>query len=181
MRRIWRDKKRRIIRNWKEEKKKKRLTKGKDPKTNEKKNRKYFVRMVAPVYTFDPKILPEGSAKLRWAGRGAEILCIFRGQIRSSETATGGEGGAQRLVWGWQWAQKDGCAQRTGAHAGPKPTSSIYFWGGGGEAQSQGCQMWAVKSSRLGGEGWEGATYNWSGGWTLDTSYGSQLRSGLAD
>jgi hypothetical protein len=79
--------------------------------------------MVAPVYTFDPKILPEGSAKLRWAGRGAVILCIFRGQIRSSEAVMGGEGGAQRPVWGWQWAQKDGCAQRTGAHAGPKPTS----------------------------------------------------------
>ncbi len=49
--------------------------------------------MVAPVYTFDPKILPEGSAKLRWAGRGA-----------------------------------DGCAQRTGAHAGPKPTSAQYLF-----------------------------------------------------
>jgi hypothetical protein len=58
--------------------------------------------MVAPVYTFDPKILPEGSAKLRWAGRGAEILCIFRGQIRSREAAMGGEGGAQRPVWGWK-------------------------------------------------------------------------------
>jgi hypothetical protein len=28
-------------------------------------------RMVAPVHNFDPKILPEGSAKLRWAMRGA--------------------------------------------------------------------------------------------------------------
>jgi hypothetical protein len=65
-------------------------TKGKDPKIKEKKNRKNFVRMVVPLYTFDPKILPEGSAKLRWAGRGAEILCIFRGQIRSSEAGTGG-------------------------------------------------------------------------------------------
>jgi hypothetical protein len=26
--------------------------------------------MVAPVQNIDPKILPEGSAKLRWAGRG---------------------------------------------------------------------------------------------------------------
>jgi hypothetical protein len=26
--------------------------------------------MVASVYTFDPKTLPEGSAKLRWMGRG---------------------------------------------------------------------------------------------------------------
>jgi hypothetical protein len=30
--------------------------------------------MVAPVYTFEPKILPEGSAKLRWVGRGAGDL-----------------------------------------------------------------------------------------------------------
>jgi FtsH-binding integral membrane protein len=43
--------------------------------------------------------LSNGLAKLRWA-------C---GRI------------APRL--GWQWAQKDGCAQRTGAHAWPKPTS----------------------------------------------------------
>jgi hypothetical protein len=50
------------------------MTKEKNPKTKEKKNRKKFVRMVAPVYTFDPKILSEGSAKLRWAGRGAGDL-----------------------------------------------------------------------------------------------------------
>jgi hypothetical protein len=31
-------------------------------------------RMVAPIHNFDPKILPEGSAKLRWAGRGAGDL-----------------------------------------------------------------------------------------------------------
>ncbi len=39
------------------------------------------------------------AAKLRWAG------------------------GAQRPFWHVKWAQKDGCAQRTGAHARPKPTS----------------------------------------------------------
>ena len=32
--------------------------------------------MVAPVYTFDPKILPEGSAKLQWAGGGAGDLIV---------------------------------------------------------------------------------------------------------
>jgi hypothetical protein len=31
-------------------------------------------RMVAPVHYFDPKILPEGSADLRWAGRLAGAL-----------------------------------------------------------------------------------------------------------
>ena len=40
-----------------------------------------------------------GAAKLRWAeGRAAPR-------------------------WAWQGAQNDGCAQRTGAHARPKPTS----------------------------------------------------------
>ena len=43
----------------------------KDTKTLEKrKNRKKLGRMVAPVHNFDPKILPEESAKLRWAGLG---------------------------------------------------------------------------------------------------------------
>jgi hypothetical protein len=37
----------------------------------------------------------------------------------------GGGGAAPRLAW--QCAQKDGCAQRTGAHARPKPTSSLCF------------------------------------------------------
>ena len=40
------------------------------------------------------------AAKLRWAG-----------------------GGRAAPRWAWQCAQKDGCAQRTGAHARPKPTS----------------------------------------------------------
>ncbi len=33
-----------------------------------------------------------------------------------------GGGGAQRPVW-YAVSSKDGCAQRTGAHARPKPTS----------------------------------------------------------
>ena len=76
MRRIRRYYKRRIRRNRKGEKKKKRITKGKDPKTKEKKNRKKLVRVVAPAYNFAPKILPEGSARLRWAGRGAWDLIV---------------------------------------------------------------------------------------------------------
>jgi hypothetical protein len=46
--------------------------------------------------------------------------------MRSSEAAKGGGRAAPRL--GWQWAQKDGCAQRTGAHARPKPTSLSYIY-----------------------------------------------------
>jgi hypothetical protein len=42
-----------------------------------------------------------------------------------SEAAMGGGRAAPR--WSWQRAQKDGCAQRTGAHARPKPTSLEYF------------------------------------------------------
>jgi hypothetical protein len=45
--------------------------KRKDPKTIEKKNQKKLVRKVAPVHNFDPKILLEGSAKLRLSMRGA--------------------------------------------------------------------------------------------------------------
>jgi hypothetical protein len=41
--------------------------------------------------------------------------------MRSSEAAMGGGRAAPRLAW--QCDQKDGCAQRTGAHARPKPTS----------------------------------------------------------
>jgi hypothetical protein len=87
-------------------------------------------------------VSPEGSAKLRWAGRGAgdlrfHSLCgsverrgwpkfdrfyIFRDRIRSGEAAMGG-GGRAAPRFGWQWAQKEGCAQRTGGHARPKPTS----------------------------------------------------------
>jgi hypothetical protein len=33
--------------------------------------------MVAPVHNFHPKTLPEGSAKLRWAGRGAGDLIFL--------------------------------------------------------------------------------------------------------
>ncbi len=33
-------------------------------------------------------------------------------------------GGRAAPRWAWQWVQKDGCAQRTGAHSRPKPTSS---------------------------------------------------------
>ncbi len=38
----------------------------------------------------------------------------------------GGGRAAPRLEW--QCAQKDGCAQRTGAHARPKPTSFFYIF-----------------------------------------------------
>ncbi len=37
----------------------------------------------------------------------------------------GGGGGRAAPRLAWQWAQEDGCAQRTGAHARPKPTSSL--------------------------------------------------------
>jgi hypothetical protein len=66
--------------------------------------------MVAPVHNFDPKILLEGSAKPRWAGLG-------------QGTSHFGGGGARSALFAWQRAQKDGSAQRMGAHARPKPTS----------------------------------------------------------
>jgi hypothetical protein len=50
--------------------------KKKRSKTIEKKNKKKLGRMVAPVHNFDPKILPEGSAKLRLAC-GGQVYLIF--------------------------------------------------------------------------------------------------------
>ncbi len=39
-----------------------------------------------------------------------------------------GEGGGRAApLFACQSAQKDGCAQRTGAHARPKPTSILYL------------------------------------------------------
>jgi hypothetical protein len=54
----------------KERRKRRGITKRKDPKAIQKrKNRKKLGHMVAPVH-FDPKILPKGSAKLRWVRQG---------------------------------------------------------------------------------------------------------------
>jgi hypothetical protein len=41
--------------------------------------------MVAPVHNLDPKTLPEGSAKLRWAGQGASyfIACVVQWKEKS--------------------------------------------------------------------------------------------------
>ncbi len=104
----------------------------------------------APRHNCYPKILPGGSAKLRWAGRGTgdllfhslcgpverknpwygrpkfDIFYIYcwgsNKKQRSCDEQGGGGRAAPRLAC--QWAQKDGCAQRTGAHARPKPTST---------------------------------------------------------
>ncbi len=101
--------------------------------------------MVAPVHNFDPKILLEGSSKLRWAGRGPSVcmwsngkkkafdvggpssidFIYFWGSNEKQRSCDGRGGGARSALFAWQWAQKDGCAQRTGAHARPKPTSLI--------------------------------------------------------
>jgi hypothetical protein len=37
--------------------------------------------MVAPVHNFDPKILPEGSAKLRWVGLGQGTLYFIASAV----------------------------------------------------------------------------------------------------
>ncbi len=79
------------------------------------------MRMVAPVYTFDPKILPEGIAKLRWEGRGAEILCIFRGQIRSSEVATRGKGARSAPFGGGNELKKTGARSARARTRGQNP------------------------------------------------------------
>jgi hypothetical protein len=55
-------------------------------------------------------------------GTGGRDFIYFRGQIRSSEAAMGGEGGRAAPRLGV--AISDGCTKSTGAHAGPKPTSN---------------------------------------------------------
>ena len=56
--------------------KKKRITKRKDPKTIEKKNKNKIGRMVAPVHNFDPQIIAgrisEAAMGRAW-GRGPHI------------------------------------------------------------------------------------------------------------
>ncbi len=99
--------------------------------------------MVAPAHNFDPKILREGSAKLRWAGprdlifhslcslrvvqwseksiwRGRpkldRFLYIYGGRMRSNEAGKGG--GARSAPFGVAMSS-------TGAHARPKSTSRL--------------------------------------------------------
>ncbi len=48
------------------------------------------------------------------------VLFLFWGEQRSCDWLW-----ARSALWAWQRTQKDGCAQRTGAHARPKPTSYV--------------------------------------------------------
>ena len=102
-------------------------------------------RMVAPAQNFDLKILPEASAKLRWAGLGqktsyliASAVCMWSSGKKNAFDVGGPSSIDFIYFWeaaklrcaglaapclGRKWAEKDGCAQRTGAHARPKPTS----------------------------------------------------------
>jgi hypothetical protein len=52
----------------------------------------------------------------------------FWGSNEKQRSCDGQGGGRAAPRLGWQWAQKDGCAQRTGAHARPKPTSLSYIY-----------------------------------------------------
>jgi hypothetical protein len=97
----------------KEENNKKKWSKSYTKKEKPKK----LGRMVAPVH-FDPKILPKGSAKLRKMMETGELFVVYR-------ECDGRRGWARSAPFcACQSAQKDGCAQRTGAHARPEPTSN---------------------------------------------------------
>jgi hypothetical protein len=86
--------------------------------------------LYVPIHNFDPKILLEGSAKLRWGGGGRGLvfqsLCgpverqnpLGLNRKQSSAAATG-KGAAQRPVL---YVNELG---RTGAQARPKPTSIV--------------------------------------------------------
>ncbi len=61
-------------------------------------------------------------------GGPSSIDCkYFWGSNKKQRSCDGRVGGAQRHVWRGNEPKKDGCAQRTGAHARPKPTSIIYL------------------------------------------------------
>ncbi len=61
------------------------------------------------------------------AARVSIDFIYFRGSNKKQRSCNGGEGRAAPRL-GWQWVQKDGCAQRTGAHARPNPTSLSYIY-----------------------------------------------------
>ncbi len=73
------------------------------------KKRKKLGHMVAPVHNIDLKYF-------------VDFIYFWRSNKKHKAAMDGGGRAAPRL--GWQCAQKDGCAQRTGAHARPKPTST---------------------------------------------------------
>jgi hypothetical protein len=54
-------------------------------------------------------------------------LIYFWGSNKKQRSCDGRERGRAAPRLAWQWAQKDGCAQCTGAHARPKPTSMFMF------------------------------------------------------
>ena len=140
-RRIRTEKKRR---SWKGEKKKKRITKRKDPKTIEKrKNQKMRAHRDIIV---TPKILPRGSAKLRWAGRGTEDLLFhslcgpverknpwrgrpkfdifyiyFWGSNKKQRSCDERGGGAQRPVWRVNEPEKTGARSARARTRGQNP------------------------------------------------------------
>jgi hypothetical protein len=63
--------------------------------------------------------------KSPWCGRPKfDRFCLFlEVEWEAAKLRWAGGRAAPRLAW--QWAGKDGCAQRTGAHARPKPTSFV--------------------------------------------------------
>ena len=61
-------------------------------------------------------------------GPSSTDLIYFWGSNKKQRSCDGRWGGRAAPRLAWQWAQKDGCAQRTGAHARPKLTSLSYIY-----------------------------------------------------
>ncbi len=57
-------------------------------------------------------------------GLSSTDLIYFWGSNKKQRSCDGRGGGRAAPRLAWQWAKKDGCAQCTGAHARPKPTSN---------------------------------------------------------
>ena len=77
--------------------------------------------MVAPVHNFSLCVPVERKRPLTWAAQVRQILYIFGGQIRNSEAAMGGNGGAQRPVWHVNKPTKTGARSARARTRGQNP------------------------------------------------------------
>jgi hypothetical protein len=98
-------------------------------KNKKRKNRKNSGVWSQPVNNFDPKILLEGSAKLRWAGRGqgtshfiASSVCMWS-NVKKKAFDVGGPSSIDFIYfWGSNNKQRS-CVGRGGARA-----ASCFAW-----------------------------------------------------
>jgi hypothetical protein len=81
---------------------------GKDPKNKEKKNWKNFVRMVAPVYTFEfwPQNIAGRISEAAMGGTGGRDFMYFLGSNKKQWSCDGRGGGARSAPFGVAMSSK---------------------------------------------------------------------------